>query len=330
MDEMNAAVQEAGPAPSRRMYHNMVYNPGTGRILLFGGQAVHHWEMDLQDTWAYDPTNNSWQDLGLLEAGEVYGVAFDEAAGRAIMLNMEGETWAYDPAAGTWEQRNPAGAPSRRCGHRMVYDARAGKVILFGGFKCTGISDPLMNDTWAYDYQSDTWEEMSPQVSPPVRIYHGMVYQPDAGVTLVWGGRQEEGVEDTGVWAYDYMANTWTDRQPDGGPPKPYAYPALVYDPVSGKVIMFGGLELTSVFDGRLVDESWSYDYEDNSWVAIESDERPPGRSMHAMAFSLAAGRAILLGGETYKAYSGKLADDMWSFDPATNQWTSLPYAGRR
>ena len=69
----------------------------------------------------------------------------------------------------------------------MVYDTKAGKVILFGGFKCTSMADPLLNDTWSYDYQSDTWKEMSPETNPPARIYHGMVYEPEAGMTLVWG-----------------------------------------------------------------------------------------------------------------------------------------------
>ncbi|MFX1252160.1 MAG: Kelch repeat-containing protein [Promethearchaeota archaeon] len=48
-------------------------------------------------------------------------------------------------------------SPSPRSGHGMVYDPVNQKVILFGGGNENHI---FMNDTWVYDYLTNTWTGM--------------------------------------------------------------------------------------------------------------------------------------------------------------------------
>jgi len=302
----------------------MVYDTTRDRVLLFGGQAYHHWGMDLQDVWTYDVAARQWHYAGELEAGQVYAAAYDRRSDRAIMINLRGETWAYCPGPNRWEKKNPPEAPSGRCGHKMVYDEHSNRVILFGGFKCTSLDDPLLGDTWAYDYQRDRWTRMEPQASPPPRIYHGMVYHPAAGRTLVWGGRPHADREEANLWAYDYAANTWVSLAPAAGPACRLAYPTLVYDPVSTRVIMFGGIALTSDFQGRLNDEIWLYDMEANAWTQQEPAQGPEARSHHAMVFCDSLGKALLFGGEVGAAYSDQLVNDTWLYDPVSHSWADV------
>ena len=62
----------------------------------------------------------------------------------------------------------------------MVYDTQTNKVILFGG---DGNNGNDLNDTWAYDPQSNTWTELSPSgVTPgPGRSIDGLRHADQQG-----------------------------------------------------------------------------------------------------------------------------------------------------
>ena len=157
----------------------------------------------------FDVVNRSWERVGDFEPGDVIGAAYDASSNRVITLNFEGETWAFDPSERNWERRNPADGPSGRCGHGMVYDSQSDRTILFGGFGCTSVDDPMLNDTWSYSYNSDSWTQHANESAPPPRMYHSMVYHGDTDRTVVWGGR----VEDSRVWTYDLEANIWVSLE---------------------------------------------------------------------------------------------------------------------
>jgi hypothetical protein len=173
--------------------------------------------MDLYDVWAYDLESNDWTQVGEVEAGEVfgaYGSAYDRQSRRVIFLNREGQTWALDPTDGTWERRSPTDGPSSRCGQGMVYDSGSDRVVLFGGFGCTSVSDPVFDDTWSYDYESDTWKKHDLAVKPPPRMYHAMAYHETADRVVVWGGR----VEDSQVWVFVLEGEEWAAVEAEDGP----------------------------------------------------------------------------------------------------------------
>ena len=45
----------------------------------------------------------------------------------------------------------------------MAYDAESERVILFGGYED---ENTIVNDVWAYDAGTNTWQEMSPDSTP--------------------------------------------------------------------------------------------------------------------------------------------------------------------
>lgn len=314
--------------PSKRVYHSVLYDSTTDRVLLFGGQAFYHWGMDLQDVWSFDTTSSRWEFLGPLKAGEVYSIAYDEDHRRAIMLNLKGETWAYSVGLRKWEKRDPPEAPAARYGHRMIYEAHTGLVVLFGGFRGQSVSESPLNDTWVYDYAADRWTCMDSMLRPPPRSYHSMVYHPIAERTLIWGGRPFSQRSETTIWTYESRSNSWEPLLPTSGPKNRYTYAPMVYCQRSQRIIMFGGLDLTGQFEGRLVDETWLFDLAANKWKRPDVASGPKARSQHAMSFSTVEGKAIVIGGEIGGAYAGEYTNDLWLYDSVANSWEEVRMKG--
>lgn len=160
------ALDPPGGMPVPRGYLELVLDPESGKVVLFGGGTE---EDDFKDTWAYDPALNTWTDLD--PAGPVpeersgYAMVYDSEA--AVMILFGGmnaydsfnDTWAYNPATNRWTELAPDGlVPDMRAFHAMVYDSDTGQVIMFGGFD----GYQYLNDTWAYDRKTNTWTELMP------------------------------------------------------------------------------------------------------------------------------------------------------------------------
>jgi N-acetylneuraminic acid mutarotase len=82
------------------------------------------------------------------------------------------DTWAYDYNTNTWKEM--AKGPPKHLGARLAYDSESGRIILFGGSDIA--TWRYINDTWSYDFNTDTWTEMKPATSPPGRNYQAMIY----------------------------------------------------------------------------------------------------------------------------------------------------------
>ena len=308
--------------PVGRIYHSML-TLNDGSLLMFGGVSRHGFgPMDLRDTWLYDVDSGSWREISKLEPGDVIGAAYDEQSDKVIALNYQGETWAFNPSKRQWEKKNPKSHPSGRCGHGMAYDSQSDRVVLFGGFACTDVTDPLLNDTWSYDYDSDTWAQHASESTPPPRIYHSMVYHKTADRIIVWGGR----AKDSRVWVFDLEENVWTAFQQEFFSDGIRAYQSMAFDPESSLMFMFGGLVLTEPmsFDGRMVNETWTYDLSQNEWSLRQPSNRPEARSHHSMTMSQ-NGNFVVFGGELNTPYSDKMSDEVWVLDPGSMAWSRRP-----
>jgi N-acetylneuraminic acid mutarotase len=153
------------------MWGCAIFDPLNGRVLLFGGED---WAPSIStktnDTWAYDPETNSWEELrpaGKLPSARAdHAMAYDVANDRIILFGgYDGsscldDTWAYDPSTNAWTELEPAGdRPRAREGHSLVYDPTSGDLILFGGRSWDWGE---LNDTWVYDSATNSWSEVLP------------------------------------------------------------------------------------------------------------------------------------------------------------------------
>jgi N-acetylneuraminic acid mutarotase len=242
-----------------------------------------------------------------------HGLTYDASAGKVILFggyfgsgNLN-DTWAYDYATNAWSNRNPTNPPPVRACPALAYDASAGKVILFGG----RVNNNSLNDTWAYDYGSNTWVNRSPATPPPVRYGHALAYDVSASKVVLFAGWGVSGfLKDT--WAYDYASNTWVNRNPNNPPPWRWNH-ALAYDASFGKVILFGGV------NNSYLSDTWAYDYASNSWVDRTPASPPPIRAYHALAYDASAGKVLLFGGLD----SNGPLNDTWAYDYTSNSWVN-------
>src|SRR2546430_4702143 len=109
---------------------------------------------------------------------------------------------------------NPGNAPPARAFHAMAYDSQSDRVILFSGAYPAGNTTALLNDTWAYDFNTNTWANMNPGNAPPARFAHAMAYDSRSDRVILFSGASLAGnttalLNDT--WAYDFNTNIWAN-----------------------------------------------------------------------------------------------------------------------
>jgi hypothetical protein len=233
-----------------------------------------------------------------IDMNYTYPMVHDRARGVVVMYAVD-STWEWDGLK--WREMpidSPPGAPFLK-GHALSYDTVSGKTILFGG---TGfISYPEPYGTWEYD--GFKWV-MTTTECPPKRYNHSMVYDENRGVTVLYGGY---GFNDT----WEYKEGKWIQTDSDG-PSK--SLPSLFYDPVSQRVLMFGGS-----------DSDEMYEYRDFQWHSISPPSKPSARSGALTVYSSKEKGVILYGG-TYTDGSMTFLTDTWFWRGHT--WTKTATAG--
>ena len=301
----------------------MAYDAVSDRVILFGG-VVSSDGWTAKDTWSYDLSTNTWQEMKPTPSpGKGDGpMAYDAESDRTIFFIgcrfdltdkpfdcvPASETWAYDFDTNTWTNMEPAEAPYGPLEARMVYDAESDRMILFGGWDPKNLTDDgAFNETWAYDYNTNMWTKMEPEVSPPGRFRHAMAYDAGSDRVILWGGHGPVTVDVSSVWAYDYNTDTWEELESSGAPSPVQG--AAVYDAAADRIILYAEREL------------WTFDYDTNTWTQL-SDSPTPGKLLgHAMVCSDEADRVILFGGgPVFNAFY----DKTWIYDLNTDTWTDV------
>ena len=313
--------------PTKRESHTMAYDPESDRVLLFCGYDTFvsglSWQhLDAKslarDEWAYDVAQNRLEPLGTTPYTIYNQAVYDRQSRRLIGFGPE-NTAVYSMGNRAWEKTQPEEEPpTYRFWYAMAYNSQSDRVILFGGY-------PHLNDTWAYDYGTNTWTEMAPAVSPPKRYGHAMAYDAESDRIILWGANEvgetpmtEE--EHATIWAYDYGANTWTAIESTGGPSYRGGH-TMVYHPGTDRIILFGGHHPGDV---NFRDETWAYDYNTNTWTQLARATHPSGRRLHTMVYAEAADKMVLFGGIAGTFLKEEINDELWIFDPVAEEWSQV------
>jgi len=313
--------------PRARMYHNLIYHDKTDCFLLFAGVTKHGWLVDLRDIWKYDPKISQWKEVGICEAvaadssSGITSVAYDKESDQFITIDRNGSTWAYNYETNLWKNMNPKPSPPARCGEGLAYDQESDRIIMFGGFGCKGVNDTVYGDTWAYNYNLNSWTKMNPDISPSARIYFATTYDQSNDKVILWGGRRQEPISDNKIWIYDFNNDSWQFKENIGGPEKPLAYPSMVYRTKAKDIILFGGAILESVFKGAPINSTWSYSLKQNKWIELFPKISPLPVANHSMAYDTKRNTIFMFGGELQGLYSNKVSRDSWIFDSKLNTW---------
>ncbi len=106
--------------------------------------------------------------------------------------------------------------------------------------------------------------------------------------------------------------------QPEVSPPA-RGYHGMAYDPQNDHVLLWGGYT-----PGELDLRVWAYDYHANSWQALAPSQSPGKRAHFPMAYAPSVDKAILFGGELTSKTADEISDEIWVFDPATDDWQTV------
>ena len=119
-----------------------------------------------------------------------------------------------------------------------------GRVLVAGGYTSGGITTMAE----LFDSAANTWTDLSPTGAvPSVRAFPAMAYDPSTQKVILFGGGTLMGAFND-LWAYDSAANTWTELEPSGELPPPRADGTMTYDPLSRRMMLFGGNDLVGGF----------------------------------------------------------------------------------
>ena len=217
----NTWKEMAAKGPAKRMGARIAYDAESDRIILFGGYVLYG--SFCNDTWAYDYNSDAWTEMkpSTSPPGRNYqAMAYDAKSDRVVVwgaldpagMPIDDSAWSYDFNTNTWQEMKPDGGPRPRGRDypAMVYDAESERMILFGGVPQGG------DETWAYDYNTNTWTKLEPSTVPGKLSRHAMVYSTAADRVILFGGQVgSTEFKYTGeTWTYDLNTNTWTNVTP--------------------------------------------------------------------------------------------------------------------
>lgn len=269
-----------GPAsggPGQREYFALATDPVRGRVRLVGGAASN---AKLADAWEWDGA--SWSEVPVLAPQPLSGAAFahDPVHRRIIVF---GGTGPFENANDTWElvgtewlhRAGTSADPPARHGAAMAYDAKRDQLVLFGGEL-----GALYADTWirSETAMGPVWA-LRGDGQPGARVFAAMAYDRIRDRVVLFGGRTVLGSPATALddtWLWD--GTTWTKATPTGALPPARSSHRLVYDPVAGRVVMFGGLGTAQVLS-----DAWEWD--GTQWIERTSITLPPPREGHGLAW---------------------------------------------
>ncbi len=238
-------LEPSGTVPPARAAQAMAYDPISDRLFMFGGYDGTSY---YADTWTYDPVRKAWSSVtstgSTPQARYGHSLVYDPGSEKIILfggfdgMRQYNDTWAYDPVTSAWTDLRPAGiAPQARDSQAMAYDSQNKVIVLFGGWNDTSTFD----DTWTYDPAGNAWTSCELDGPPPAgRALHQMVYDPDIGkLVLFGGGNSSSTFNDT--WLLDLDEGIWAPAVVNGELPSPRAGHSMLYDQLAHQVLFFGG-----------------------------------------------------------------------------------------
>ncbi len=319
-----------------------------GKLWLLGGIGYSEYDLDgyLNDLWKYDPLTNEW-------------------------TWVNGDKTSNQPGVyGTKGIPSPENKPSARKGGISWIDTE-GNFWLLGGEGISDYGEVLLNDLWKYDPKINLWTWVNgDSIANQSGIYgvrgigavdnkpgsrQGAVGAANnTGNLILMGGSFstiDASFNSNDLWIYDLNSNTWTWMKGDNIPNQPGLYGTQGMESSGNKpgsrwgsvnwtdnqntLWLFGGEGFTPNGFGWLND-LWNYNPATNEWTwvkgdntvyesgrygtqGVPADENNPGGRHFAGGWLGADGKLWLFGG--YGSGFGYF-NDLWRYDPQTNQWT--------
>jgi len=232
----------------------------------------------------------------------------------------------YDTATDRWTKKKNMPLPT----HQAAAAEYQGKIYLFGGAVQPVANGPNLiptSNAWEYDPTADSWKALAPmptarlgavaaEAGGKIYVIGGASVHPGAKLMSIGVGTPHRSLDVNE--AYDPATNQWETQSP-----MPTARSHAAVGVVGGKIYVIGGrLGAANVMEGSNTDVVERFDPEQNSWGALGL-RMPIARS--GMGWATHENRIYIAGGEILDAHMFAAIRAVEAYDPATNQWSSLP-----
>eukprot|EP01116_Phalansterium_solitarium_P022199 TRINITY_DN7242_c0_g1_i1.p1 TRINITY_DN7242_c0_g1~~TRINITY_DN7242_c0_g1_i1.p1 ORF type:complete len:995 (-),score=303.02 TRINITY_DN7242_c0_g1_i1:562-3546(-) len=321
-------------SPGRRAGHTAIASP-RGGMFIFGGYTV--WETKLVNI-----------SLSAAEAGDdsVNGSLTEDVT--IYVYTWTGEVhrsntvWRFDLATYRWVRTHTGAgvAPTKRSSHSAVVMTSFGLwggMIIFGGYAGTGEDTHVLDDLWAFDFNTKLWTpwgRVPPGRGPRARAGHSAVAIDDNRMIIFGGATSSEYMND--VWEYSFYKHKWrliSDGTLPG--PSPRSGHAAVLSPSNKMVVTFGrGVPSSSMRACGMTTfrDTWELDPASGRWRLLSDASEPwdavnrrwattpvpPSRFGHTA--SMTQNSLVIFGGSR----ENEQLSDVWAFDFGSNAWRPL------
>jgi hypothetical protein len=302
-----------------------VFDPNSGRMIIFGGSTNNASDPDLNEVWWL--VNPGGLGLGWVEAQPTGSAPAPRAGASAVYDSVNdrmtifggglgqaspcaNDVWVLNHAAGvtgtpTWIQLSPSGGPpSPRLRFSAVYDPTTNEMIAFGGNDCFSTN---FSDVWILSNANGlggtpTWTELSPSgASPGGTEDQTAVYDSGSNSMIVFGGTIGGVNSSSEVWLLSNAngnggAPSWSQLSPSGSPPLGRDQPIGAYDQANKRMMIYGGNNSTQTFSDTWVLSNADGTTGTPTWTKLKATG-PPARTAAAGIYNPATNQMTVFGG---------------------------------
>lgn len=284
------------------------------RIWVFGGFAGASGVQN--DTAVFVPTTNVWTTVtttGTPPARERHVIAWDPSISRLVLFGgysgtfpsfvHHDELYVFDPATSAWTQIPKAGTwPNARKDSTLVWVPSLGKLLLYGG-NSGDAANLHYGDLWTLSINvgtsTATWTLVMPGgVAAPRQSATCAGYDAAARRLILYGGETTAGASSSSTYVYLADTNMWQLDTTTGTSPGPRAFSQCAWDPVAGRLALYGGQDNS----GAPIGGTFAYSPEAKRWdaIALKNGSTAPGNcSDGGAAYSAKLGGVFWFGGRT-------------------------------
>ena len=334
-------------------YESVTWTDGSGNFWLFGGDGYdkNGTQGSLNDLWKYEPGNGKWTwmggsdlvnqsgiygtkgigDINNIPGARYYSVGWTDDSENLWLFggignsgfSIDNDLWKYNPSNGEWtwmggsNNSDQAGIygtqgigdvnniPGARY-NSVTYTDGSGKFWLFGGSgKDKNSSSNDLNDLWKYEPANREWTWVGGS---------DLIDQQGTYTTIGTPGDliNNPGARANSVRWTDNSDNFWLfggngyDKNGSSG----FLNDLWKYESTTGNYKWIGGSEI--------VNQSGIY-----GTLGVEDVNNIPGARDESVTWIDGSGNLWMFGGNIYdKNGTQGYSNDLWKFDPLTENWT--------
>lgn len=250
-------VAVEGDRPAPRWAAAAVHDAVRDRMLLFFGDAAPATD----EVWALDLEPRRWRRLGAGPLARYDAAAATDGGDRAWVYGgfagpqfrpdtALGDLWELDLAADAWRPLPADGVPPPPTSNAALA-FHDGALYLLGGHDATGVTPGF----WRYDLARREWRPLPAGARPAAWTHHARAVDAACADLLLLGGDDADAVEVPDLEAFRLGAGPALARLPGTAAAVARHHAAMAFDPVTRRLVLFGGWRGRQMFLG----DTWIY-----------------------------------------------------------------------